>query len=255
MNKIPAFRIEIRDDDSKWWPIEFSHTLNQAEFKVARAASEFGPDNVRHVPNEPLVEPAPSSNPTPQTPAPAPAPQPPAVVLEPTPAAAPPIDALVGVTPLPFGVGAVLEDIHTHGRVRVTKIHDADQSGRGFDWENLDTTSAEKTGTCPINAIGNFVAVETFPAGVHVTSGMEIPSNVKIEGAQSSDAETDTARSETPGAAPELATEPAPTSEPTESDTKKKRVRKPRAPKGPKTAHAEKPAKPATKTSRKKRSP
>lgn len=69
-------------------------------------------------------------------------------------------DAIVGVTPLPFGVGDVLEDVHTLAQIRVTKIHEADNSGRGFDWENLDPDATEKTGTCPINAIGNFAPVK-----------------------------------------------------------------------------------------------
>lgn len=74
-----------------------------------------------------------------------------------------PVDALVGVTPLPFGAGAVLEDMHTKAHIRVTKVHEADGSGRAFDWENLDAESKDKTGTCPINGIGNFVVVEDAP--------------------------------------------------------------------------------------------
>lgn len=69
------------------------------------------------------------------------------------------VDATAGVTPLPFDVGAVLEDLHTKAKIRVTLIHLADGTGRAFDWENLDLKSKDKTGTCPINSVGCFAIV------------------------------------------------------------------------------------------------
>lgn len=73
------------------------------------------------------------------------------------------VDALAGVTPLPFEEGDVIQDVHTKAHIRVTKIHAADGSGRGFDWENLDPDSPDKIGTCPINAIGNFEPLPDKP--------------------------------------------------------------------------------------------
>jgi hypothetical protein len=78
----------------------------------------------------------------------------------------PPIDAMSGVTPLPFSEGEKLRDIHTGNVVTVTKIHAADGSGRAFDWA-CEAASADATGTCPLASVGCFEKIpEEKPAAV-----------------------------------------------------------------------------------------
>lgn len=108
-----------------------------------------------------------------------------------------PIDALAGVTPLPFDIGATLRDIHTNRLVRVIGISPADGSGRGFDWETIDG-NPEK-GNCPINSIGCFAIVPDEPAKPEDTATAEL--------ADDAERALETAADESPAA--EHGTEPA----------------------------------------------
>lgn len=77
----------------------------------------------------------------------------------------PPIDALTGETPLPFGVGDWLRDVHTGVAVRVTELNPKSKMGNrrpGFAWENLSTQPGERdhTGWCPLISVGCFVKIK-----------------------------------------------------------------------------------------------
>lgn len=77
----------------------------------------------------------------------------------------PQIDAIVGETPLPFGVGDLLRDIHTGVAVRVTELNPKSKMGNrrpGFAWENLTTKPGDKdhTGWVPLASVGCFVQIK-----------------------------------------------------------------------------------------------
>ncbi len=66
------------------------------------------------------------------------------------------IDAAAIVQPqFPFAVGAVLANDHSPDLIRVTAIGTDSQKG-GFDWVHTDPAAKEQSGSCAINAIGNF---------------------------------------------------------------------------------------------------
>ncbi len=97
-----------------------------------------------------------------------------------TPTAASAVDAIVGSTPLPFGVGDTLRDVHTGVAVRVTAINGAYKSGKpraGFAWENLSTQPGDKdhTGFCPLESVGCFEKVAKNAKPVAEPSGEEAP--------------------------------------------------------------------------------
>lgn len=72
------------------------------------------------------------------------------------PAPAPKLDAIAGESPeFPFGVGDTVRDIHTGALVEVTAVG-LDAALRGFDWKHTDATAKEQSGSCPLNAVGNF---------------------------------------------------------------------------------------------------
>lgn len=80
-------------------------------------------------------------------------------------AAAAPLDALAGETPLPFGVGDVMRDIYTGVAVRVTELNPKSKMGNprpGFAWVNLTTKEGDKdhTGWCPLASVGCFVKIK-----------------------------------------------------------------------------------------------
>lgn len=81
------------------------------------------------------------------------------------PTPAPEIDALAGLTPLPFNVGDWMRDIHTGVAVRVTELNPKSKMGNpraGFAWENLSTKPGDKdhTGWCPLASVGCFVKIK-----------------------------------------------------------------------------------------------
>lgn len=66
-------------------------------------------------------------------------------------------DAPAIMVPLPFALGAILDDVYVEGRqVQVTYIHNEDGTGRAFDWQNMDAEDPEKTGTCPLASVECF---------------------------------------------------------------------------------------------------
>jgi hypothetical protein len=81
----------------------------------------------------------------------------------------PAVDALAGETPLPFGVGDWMRDIHTGVAIKVTELNPKHTHGPargevrpGFAWENLSTQPGDKdhTGFCPLGSIGCFVKIK-----------------------------------------------------------------------------------------------
>ena len=70
------------------------------------------------------------------------------------PSSAAPVDAITGLTPLPWAKGDILRDKYTGREVCVTHIYqNQNPSGRAFDWE---TIGAAEKGWCPIKSIGCF---------------------------------------------------------------------------------------------------
>jgi len=72
------------------------------------------------------------------------------------------IDALAGESPVfPFGVGDTVSNEHTPDLIRVTAVGpdctlNRSAAANGFDWEAIAPDAKEKTGHCPLNAVGNF---------------------------------------------------------------------------------------------------
>ncbi len=90
-------------------------------------------------------------------------------VAAPATSAAPTVDALAGESPLPFGVGDWMRDIHTGVAIKVTELNPKHTWGPakgevrpGFAWENLSTKPGDKdhTGFCPLASIGCFLKIK-----------------------------------------------------------------------------------------------
>jgi len=201
---VPLHRIEVRRAGSKksepWIVAELAHTDAQLAVKLGfwkkqedietRTVDNFSVAADPVVALKPAAAPAPVVEPVAppvvvtsspgltitmskkNSPAPVVATAP-AVVATPVPGSP---ETVTGATPLPFGVGDFVRDVHTGVKVRVTAIN---PDGRaGFSWEKTTPRvegDADHTGFCPLASVGAFEsATEKSPATTE-PSGVETP--------------------------------------------------------------------------------
>ncbi len=158
-----------------------------------------------------------------------------------------PLDAITGETPLPYGVGATLRDVHTGTTIEVTEVFRSNRRF-AFAWKTADGS----TGKCPIASLGCFELISTpatATAGESGAPGAAAADATDQQPPTSSAAPAATDQGAAPAPAP-LETAAAPVTKAHASKTKAAKAKKPAAKKSPK-AKAPAKAKASAKTHRK----
>lgn len=197
-NLVPPLRIEIRgiaaDGDLPWFVLDTAQTAAQAKNKIhlLRLSAQV---QTRIIPNESIADVAPVVLDSPETKS----------FIEQTggemltlrrelqiaqselskmkqeKAAVVKMDALAGETPLPFGAGDFMRDVHTGVMVRVIAINPAHpRTGNpraGFSWENMTNKPGDPdhTGFCPLGSVGCYTKASERSPAVVTPTGDETP--------------------------------------------------------------------------------